>query len=111
MTRSARGVSESESVLFAELGSDAPGPGATVAVFTTTPTASGATVAVAAKIAVPPTGRLTVVLMCPLPAGALQLPPDGVAHVHVTPVSAVGNTSVTIAPTASLGPALVTEMV
>src|SRR5262245_17943946 len=103
-TRSARGVSVSASVLLAELGSEAPGPGATVAVLTSTPTASGATVAVAVKSAVAPIGSVMVVVIFPLPAGAPQLPPDGVAHVHVTPVSAAGKTSVTVAPIALLGP-------
>src|SRR5262245_14649616 len=111
MTRSARGVSVSASVLLAELGSEAPAPGATVAVLTRTPTASGATAADAVKVAVAPRGRLMVSLMEPLPAGALQLPPSDAAHVHVTPVSAAGKTSVTVAPIASLGPLLVTTIV
>src|SRR5262245_5974776 len=111
MTTSARGVSVSESVLLAELGSEAPGPGTTVAVLTRTPTASGATMAEAVKTAVAPTGTLTVVVMCPLPAGALQLPPPEAEHVQVTLGSAAGKTSVTVAPVALLGPLLVTTIV
>src|SRR5262249_25642165 len=73
-----------------------------------TPTASAATVAVRLNVTVPPTGTLTVELMLPLPAGALQTPPPAPTHVHVAPVSAAGSVSITVAPTALLGPALVT---
>ena len=45
-------------------------------------------------------------------ARAAQVPPPVPAQVHVTPVSAAGNVSVTVAPLASLGPSgLVTVMV
>ena len=94
IARSACGVNVSESVLLAELGSDAPGGGVTVAVFTRTPTAAGETVPVAVKVTVPPTGTVTVSLMEPLPLG-LQTPPPVPTHVQVTPVSAAGNVSVT----------------
>jgi len=107
---SACGVSVSESVLFADVGSDAPGGGATLAVFTSTPTAAGETVPVTVKVTVPPTGTVTLWVMGPLPA-AVQTPPPVPAHVQVTPVSAAGTASVTTAPTALVGPALVTVIV
>ena len=65
--------------------------------------AEGLTVPVAVKTTVAPTGTVTDVLMSPLP-GAGHAPPPVPAHVHVTPVSVVGKTSVTVAPIASLGP-------
>ena len=58
----------------------------------------------------PPTGTVTLSLMLPLPEG-LQTPPPVPTHVQVTPVSAAGNISVTVAPTASVGPAFVTVIV
>ena len=48
--------------------------------------------------------------MLPLPAG-VQVPPPAPAHVQVTPVSAAGSVSDTVAPAALLGPALDTVMV
>src|SRR5262245_16474733 len=95
---SASGVNESASVLFAELGSEAPGPGVTLAVFTRTPVALVAIVPVAANTTLAPTGTFTVVVMSPIPDGALQALPPLPAHVHETPATAVGKMSVTVAP-------------
>ena len=73
--------------------------------------AAGLTVPVAVKTTLAPTGTVTGVLMWPLP-DAGHAPPPVPVHVHVTPVSVVGNVSVTVAPLASLGPSgLVTVMV
>ena len=73
--------------------------------------AAGLTVPVAVKTTLAPTGTVTAVLMLPLPTAG-HAPPPVPAHVHVTPVSAAGNVSVTVAPIASLGPSgLVTVMV
>src|SRR5262245_27324132 len=99
---SATGVKVSWSVLLAELGSEAPGPGVTEAVFTTTPTASGETRAVALKTTDAPTGMLTVVSMSPDPEAA-HVPPVTLSHVHVTLKNAAGNASLTMAPTAVCG--------
>src|SRR5262249_34758166 len=111
MATSACGVSVSESVLLAELGSDAPGPGVTVAVLTSTPTASDATVAVTVNVTVAATGTFTVALMLPVPDGVPQAPPPAPAHVQVALESAAGRVSITVAPIALLGPALVTVIV
>jgi hypothetical protein len=46
----------------------------------------------------------TVALMSPAP-DAGQLDPADAAHVQVTPVSAAGNTSATVAPVTAVGPA------
>ena len=66
---------------------------------------------VAVKTTVAPTGTVTGVLMWPLPPAA-QTPPPAPAQVQVTPMSAAGNVSTTVAPLAVLGPSgLVTVMV
>src|SRR5437879_5488908 len=51
----------------------------------------------------PPAGRLTVSLILPLPL-AVQVPPPAPTQVHVQ-VSAAGNVSATVEPSALLGPA------
>ncbi len=43
------------------------------------------------KVALPPAGSVTVVLMLPVPLAAPQLEPAGAVQVQVTPVSAAGN--------------------
>src|SRR5947209_3157789 len=117
MARSATGagVSVSVALLLPGVGSVSPLGGATVAVLTRSPVAEGR--------AVPRTVKTT-----PLPAPAamsttaLRLLPEPVAplvtealpvvlEVQVTPVRILGRVSATLAPTASLGPALVTVMV
>src|SRR5688572_9452836 len=85
--------------------------GRTWATLTRSPVAAGSTVPVAVKTTLAPTGTVTAVLMSPLP-DAGHTPPPVPVHVHVTPISAVGNRSVTMAPVASLGPSgLVMAMV
>src|SRR2546422_4346659 len=68
------------------------------------------TVAVAVKVAVPPASRLTLALRLPLPLAG-QLDPADAAHVHVTPLSCAGKTSLTVAPVTALGPALLATIV
>src|SRR5262245_873526 len=68
-------------------------------------------VAVALNTTVAPTGTSTVALMLPVPADVRQEPPPVAAHVQVTPVNAAAKSSTTTAPTASLGPLLVTVIV
>ncbi len=106
--RSARGVRVSVSVaeLLAPVGSLPPTGAATVAVLTSEPVAMAETVADTVNVAVPPIARFTLALMLPLPEGAGQLEPAEAAHVHVTPVSAAGNASVTVAPVTTDGPAM-----
>ena len=73
--------------------------------------AAGLTVPVAVKTTRRADRHRHGVLMSPLP-DAGHAPPPVPVHVHVTPVSVVGNVSVTVAPIASLGPSgLVTVMV
>jgi hypothetical protein len=78
--------------------------GATLAVLLKAKVAAGFTVAIAVYVAVPPTGRLTVSLILPAPAG-VHVPPPAPTQVQVTPVSAAGKVSVTVAPVTGLGPA------
>ena len=107
-TMSAVGVNVSVSVaeLLAGTGSVMPDPTDTEAELVSDPVAAAATVPVTVKVVVPPTGRLTVALMFPLPDAAGHVAPPVVAHVHVAPVSAAGNVSVIVEPGAADGPAL-----
>jgi hypothetical protein len=70
----------------------------------------GATRPPTLNVAVPLAARLTVVAIDPDPE-VTQVEPALATHVHVTPVSAAGTTSVTDAPATSLGPLLVTTIV
>ena len=63
------------------------------------------TVPVSVKVALPPTSRLTVTLMLPLPEAG-QLLPGVAAQVHVAPEIVAGRASATVAPVTSLGPLL-----
>src|SRR5262245_19084653 len=92
--------------LFARFGSDAPAGGVMLAVSTSRPAASDATVAVTVKAITPAAGRLTAALMLPAPLDAGHAAPPVAAHVQVTPVSTAGKLSTTTAPIASLGPPL-----
>jgi hypothetical protein len=113
MMRSACGVSVSLSVavLLADDGSVMPDPTDTDAVFDNDPVAPAATTPVTVKVVVPPTGKPTVELMLPLPDAAGQVAPPAVAQVHVAPVRAAGNVSVTVEPGAADGPAFEATMV
>ena len=91
------------SVAMADVRLARPAGGSAWAELTRTPVAAGSTVPVAVKTTVAPTGTVTDVLMWPLP-DAGHAPPPVPVHVHVTPVSIAGKTSVTVAPLASLGP-------
>ena len=68
-------------------------------------------VPVAVNVSMPLTGTVTVELMWPVPAGALQTAPAVPTQLQLTPVKAAGNVSVTTALAAVLGPALVTVIV
>jgi len=89
--------------LFAA-GSFTPAGAVTVAVFASVPVALLGTFPVAVKVTVPPARMFTVALRFPAP-DAGQLDPAEAAHVQVTPVSAAGNTSATVAPVTAVGPA------
>src|SRR5919197_976470 len=111
MRRSAVGmirVSLSVALLF-PAGSLRPAGATTDAVFVIVPEPA-VTVPVAVNVAVPPTSRLMLALTLPLPLAGQLDPPDA-AQVHVTPESCAGNASVTVAPVAAVGPALLTTMV
>ena len=58
----------------------------------------------------PPEGRLTVLLMLPEPL-AVQVAPPLAEHVHVALLMPAGRVSVTDAPVALFGPALLATMV
>src|SRR6266550_3513672 len=72
--------------------------------------AGAVTVAVAVKVTVPPLRRFTKALRLPLPLAG-QLEPTEAAHVQVTELSCAGKTSLTVAPTTALGPALLAPIV
>ena len=108
--RSARAVIGSLSVAIADVRLAWPAGGSTCAELTRTPVAAGSTVPVALKTTVAPTGTVTGVLMLPLPDVG-HAPPAMPVHVHVTPVSVVGKASVTVAPFASLGPAVLVTVI
>src|SRR6266550_2455892 len=64
----------------------------------------------AGAVAVPPLSRFTKALRLPLPLAG-QLEPADAAHVQVTALSCAGKTSLTVAPTTALGPALLATIV
>jgi hypothetical protein len=106
----AASVSVSVAELFPANGSVTPAGGATVAVFTTVPVAAVLMVADTVYVTLPPTGRLTRLLMLPDPDGAGHVPPPAPTHVHVA-VNGAGNASATVAPVTLLGPALLATIV
>src|SRR5439155_1016744 len=117
MTRSATGaaVSVSRALLLLVLGSVVPDGAVTLAVFFRSAVAEAGVVPVTVKTTeLPaPAATLTVALRLlpePLPPLVTEAVPV-VLDVHVTPVRFAGMESATLAPTTSLGPALVTVMV
>src|SRR5256884_6052146 len=78
-------------------GSFTPAGAVTVAVFASVPVALLGKFPVAVKVTVPPARMFTVALRFPAP-DAGQLDPAVAAQVQLTPVSAAGNTSATVAP-------------
>lgn len=113
MLKLALGVKVSVSLLFAELGSEVPGGGITLAVLISNPVASGATVPVTVNTTVSFGSTVTRALILPVPlagVGHKELLPV-VVQLQVTPVSWSGRLSVTVAFVAVLGPAFVTVMV
>src|SRR5437899_5762160 len=65
---------------------------------------------VTVNVALPPLRRLTLAPMLPLPLAG-QLDPAEAAQVQVTELSCAGKTSLTVAPTTALGPALLATIV
>src|SRR5689334_25136456 len=112
MARSTNGVIESVSVaeLLPGLGSLTPPGGLTVAVFESVPKAAADTVPESVKTTLAPAGRLTDALMLPLP-DAGHVPPPAPTHVQTGERIAAGTMSVTVAPAASPGPALLATIV
>ena len=105
--KSACGVKVLLSALLFEVGSEVPAGGVTVAELTKLPVALARIVPVAKNVSVPPLSTSTFVLILPVP-DAGQLEPLLAVHVQVIPVIFAGKLSTTFAPTAALGPALVT---
>ena len=91
--------------LFAAVGSVTPAGGAIVAVLTRLPVALAEIVPVTVNVTEPPTGKLTDALMLPLPLAG-HVPPPAPAHVQVTPLSAAGMVSATVAAVTADGPVL-----
>src|SRR2546427_779315 len=89
-------------------GSFTPAGAVTVATLVIVPVP--VTVAVAVNVAVPPASRSTAALRLPLPLAG-QLEPADAAHVQVTPETWAGKLSVTVAPLATSGPALLATIV
>src|SRR5438876_5737616 len=90
-------------------GSLVPAGAVTLAVFVIVPEPA-MTVAVAVNVAVPPLVRSTSSFRLPLPLAG-QAEPAEATHVHVGLVSCAGQTSLTVAPTTALGPALLATIV
>ena len=103
--------STSTAVLLVGFGSEIPGGKPTVTRLLIAPLALEATVACTVKRTLASTGKSTVVLMLPTPAGAAQIPPDVPTQVQDTLVSEGGKMSTTGAPTTRPGPRLETVMV
>ena len=99
------GVSVSVAELLPGVGSVSPDGTATVAVLTRLPVAAPEILQTAVKVAVPPTGKLTVAFILPAPLAGPVAPPAYTA-VHAAEVIAAGKLSVTVAPVLVLGPAL-----
>ncbi len=110
MLRSAVGVMlvTSVALLLAGVGSVTPTGAAMVAVLLRAPAPD--TVPLAMNVTDAPAGRFTVVLMFPAPLAA-QLAPAVALQVQVTPPSAAGKLSTTVAPTTAVGPLLVATIV
>lgn len=110
--KSALGDNESVSVaeLLPGIGSVVPLGTVTVAVFASVPVAFAATVAVNVYVTVAPTAMFTVSEILPVPEAEHTAPADA-AQVHVAPLSTLGNTSATVAPTTFDGPTFVATIV
>src|SRR5438876_961471 len=94
-------------VLF-PAGSLVPAGAVTVAVLLIVP--DPLAVAVTVNVAVPPLVRSTSAFTLPLPLAG-QAEPTEATHVHVGLVRCPANTSLTVAPTTALGPALLATIV
>src|SRR5258705_161556 len=104
-------VSVSVALLFPGVGSVTPPGSVTVAVLVRFPIADALIVAFTVYVTLLPDGMLTVSLMLPEPAAVFPVAPPAATLVYVTPLSMPGKVSATDAPSASLGPVLVTVIV
>jgi hypothetical protein len=106
-------VSVSVALSFAETGSVQPDGTDALAVFDREPDAAGDTVPLTTSVATAPDARSSVVATAfPDPDTAPHAPvPDVTEHVHDTPVTAAGTTSLTVAPVTAEGPSFVTVTV
>ena len=98
-------MSVSVDELLPGVGSVLPPGSAMLAVLASDPVALAEIVPVTVNVAVPPLNRVTDALMEPAPDAGHDEPADAV-HVHVTPLSAAGIVSVTVAAVIVDGPAL-----
>jgi hypothetical protein len=104
-------VVTSVSLLLAGTESTTPAGGVTVAVLERVPVALGETVPLTVYVMDEPTGRSTVSLMLPAPAGVLPVAPPDATLVNVTLVKLAGNRSVTVASATPSVPGLLTTIV
>lgn len=104
-------VSVSVAVLLPGVGSVVPAGGVIVAVLVSEPSASAATEAVKAKVAVPLGSSVTLAAILPVPLELPQLEPADAVQVQEALDKPVGNVSATSALVAALGPLLRTVMV
>ena len=110
MSADGSNVSVSLAESFVELASVTPVGAAMSAVLVIVPVADGSIVTVTLNVAVSPTGTSTLSEIAPVPAAAQSAPPVAV-QVQLMLVAPAGSASVTVAPTTSDGPALLTTMV
>src|SRR6516162_4411245 len=107
------GVSVSVALLAPGPGSLLPAATATVAVFTRLPVALERSVTTRVNVAVPPTGTSTVSLRFPATGPAVQVAPPAATQVHEAEATCgrASTVSVTVAFSASEGPAFETTIV
>ena len=98
-------------VLFAGIGSTAPGGAAMDAVFTSVPDADPLTSPFTTKVALPPWLSVTVVAIDPTPFAVVHADPGVATQVQEAGMYAAENPLDTVAPETSAGPALLTTMV
>ena len=97
-------------LLLPGVGSTVPPGAATTTVLASEPVADALIWPIAVKVMVPPGAKGAGVLMLPVLL-EVTLDPTEATAVQVTQVSSAGNVSATVAPTAVLGPLLVTVIV
>jgi hypothetical protein len=104
-------VSLSVAELLPALTSVMPTGAVIEAVFVSVPPSVPGMVTTTANVAVPPTAKLTGVLIAPAPDATPHDEPTDATHVHPIVVMPAGSASVTVAPVTGFGPPLVAIIV